>query len=90
MLNARLNKIFQKDFINIFVFIIETNTINSIIMKFQIDFKTQKYNEDFIFIMNIINFKITNEIVFKDYKVFIIVEINKNQRLNKIVINKFV
>ena len=38
----------------------------------------QKYNENFIFIMNIINLKIVNEIIFKRYKVFIIVEINEN------------
>ena len=50
----------------------------------------QKYNEGFTFITNIINFKIINEIVFKRYKIFIIVKINKNQRFNKIVINKFV
>ena len=50
----------------------------------------QKYNEDFTFITNIINFKIINKIVFKRHKIFIIVEINKNQRLNKIIINKFV
>ena len=40
--------------------------------------------------MNIINFKIINEIVFKDYKIFIIVKINENQRFNKIIINKFI
>ena len=66
------------------------NAINSIIAKFQIIFKTQKYNEDFAFMMNIINLKIINEIVFKRYKIFIIVEINKNQKFNKIVINKFI
>ena len=47
-------------------------------MRFQINFKTQKYNECFIFITNIINLKIINEIVFKRYKIFIIVKINKN------------
>ena len=40
--------------------------------------------------MNIINLEIINEIVFKDHKIFIIVEINENQRFNKIVINEFV
>ena len=40
--------------------------------------------------MNIINFKIINEIVFKGHKIFIIIEIDGNQRFNKIVINKFV
>ena len=39
--------------------------------------------------MNIINFKIINKIIFERYKVFIIVKINENQRLNKIVINEF-
>ena len=78
LFNIRLNETFKKDFINIFIFIIEINTINSIIAKFQINFKTQKYNEDFIFITNIINFKIINEIIFKRYKIFIIVKINEN------------
>ena len=48
----------------------------------------QKYNKDFIFIINIINLKIINEIIFKCYKIFIIVKINKNQEFNKIVLNK--
>ena len=78
LFDIRLNKIFKKNFINIFVFIIEMNMINSIIMRFQIGFKAQKHNEDFIFIINIINLKIINEIVFKRYKVFIIIEINEN------------
>ena len=78
LFNAQLNETFKKDFINIFVFIIETNIINSIIAKFQINLKTQKYDEDFIFIINIINLKIINEIVFKHYKIFIIVKINEN------------
>ena len=39
LFNIRLSEIFKKDFINIFIFIIETNTINSIIAKFQINFK---------------------------------------------------
>ena len=34
LLNARLNETFKKDFINILIFIIETNAINSIIAKF--------------------------------------------------------
>ena len=34
LFNVRLNETFKKNFINIFVFIIETNAINSIIMKF--------------------------------------------------------
>ena len=34
LFNARLNEIFKEDFINIFVFIIKTNTINSIIARF--------------------------------------------------------
>ena len=34
LFNIRLNEIFQKGFINIFVFIIKTNTINSIIARF--------------------------------------------------------
>ena len=34
LFNARLNEIFKKDFINIFIFIIEANAINSIIAKF--------------------------------------------------------
>ena len=78
LFNTRLNEIFKKNFINIFVFIIETNTINSIIAKFQINFEMQKYDEDFTFITNIINLEIINEIVFKRYKVFIIIKINKN------------
>ena len=40
--------------------------------------------------MNIINFKIINKIVFERYKIFIIVKINKNYKLNKIIINKIV
>ena len=78
LFDVHLNETFQKGFINIFVFIIETNAINLIIAKFQISFKTQKYNEDLAFIMNIINLKITNKIVFKRYKIFIIVKINEN------------
>ena len=58
-------------------------------MRFQINFETQKYNENFIFIINIINLKITNKIIFKRHKVFIIIKIYENQRFNKIVINKF-
>ena len=34
LFDIRLNEIFKKDFINIFVFIIKTNTINLIIVKF--------------------------------------------------------
>ena len=34
LFNVYLNEIFKKDFINIFVFIIETNAINSIIARF--------------------------------------------------------
>ena len=78
LFNVRLNEIFKKDFINIFVFIIKTNAINSIIMKFQINLETQKYNKGFAFIINIINFKIINKIIFERYKVFIIIEINEN------------
>ena len=90
LFNIHLNETFKKNFINIFVFIIKTNAINSIIAKFQINFKTQKHNEDLIFMTNIINLKITNEIIFERHKIFIIVEINENQKLNKIIINKFV
>ena len=54
------------------------NTINLIIARFQINLKTQKYNEDFTFITNAINLKIINKIVFKRYKIFIIIKINKN------------
>ena len=50
----------------------------------------QEYNEDLAFITNIINLKIINKVIFEYYKIFIIVKINKNQKLNKIVINKFV
>ena len=89
LFDIHLNEIFKKDFINVLIFIIKTNAINSIIARFQINFKTQKHNEGLAFITNIINLKITNEIVFKRHKIFIIVEINENQRLNKIVINKF-
>ena len=90
LFNAHLNETFKKNFINIFIFIIETNAINSIIAKFQINFETQKYDEDFAFITNIINLKITNKIIFKRHKIFIIVKINENQKSYKIVINKFV
>ena len=34
LFNVRLNETFKKGFINIFIFIIETNIINSIITKF--------------------------------------------------------
>ena len=34
LFDARLNETFQKSFINIFVFIIKTNAINSIIARF--------------------------------------------------------
>ena len=34
LFDIRLNEIFKKEFINIFVFIIEMNAINSIITKF--------------------------------------------------------
>ena len=34
LFDVNLSEIFKKDFINIFVFIIETNAINSIIAKF--------------------------------------------------------
>ena len=34
LFNARLNETFEKNFINIFIFIIKTNTINSIITRF--------------------------------------------------------
>ena len=78
MFNVELNKTFKKGVNNVFVFIIETNAINSIIARFQINFKTQKHNEDLIFIMNIINLKITNEIIFEYYKIFIIIKINEN------------
>ena len=78
LFDVRLSEIFKKGFINIFVFIIEMNVINLIIAKFQINLKTQKYNKDFVFIINVINLKIINEIIFERYKVFIIVEINKN------------
>ena len=76
LLDARLSEAFQKDFIDIFIFIIEMNTINSIIARFQINLKTQEYDEDLAFITNAINLKVTNEIVFECHKVFIIVEIN--------------
>ena len=54
------------------------NAINSIIARFQINFETQKYNKNLIFIINIINFKIINEIIFECYKMFKIIKINKN------------
>ena len=78
LFDTRLNETFQKDFINVLVFIIKTNAIDSIIASFQINFKTQKHNESFIFMTNTINLKIINKIIFERYKVFIIVEINKN------------
>ena len=65
------------------------NAIDSIIAKLQINFKTQKYNENLIFVINIINLKIVNKIIFKRYKILIIIKIYKNQKFNKIVINKF-
>ena len=78
LFDVRLSEIFKKGFINIFVFIIEANMINSIIAKFQINFETQKHNKNLVFITNIINFKIINKIIFERYKIFIIVEINEN------------
>ena len=38
----------------------------------------QKYNKDLIFIINIINLKIINKIIFERYKIFIIIKINEN------------
>ena len=78
LFDIRLSETFKKNINNVFIFIIKTNAINSIIAKFQINFKTQKHNENFIFIINIINFKITNKIIFKRHKIFIIIKINKN------------
>ena len=78
LFDARLSETLKKDINNIFIFIIETNAINLIIIKLQINFETQKYNEDLTFITNTINFKIANEIIFERYKVFIIIKINEN------------
>ena len=50
----------------------------------------QKYDKDFAFMINIINLKIINKIVFERHKIFIIIKINENQRFNKIIINEFV
>ena len=91
LFNIWLNKIFKKNVNNIFVFIIETNIINSIIIRFQINFKTQKYNENLIFITNIIKFKIIMKSFLNVIKyLYLIIKINDYQRFNKIVINKFV
>ena len=78
LFDVRLNEAFKKDVDDVFVFIIETNAINLIIARFQIGFEAQKYNEGFIFMTNTIDFRITDEIIFERYKVFIIIEINEN------------
>ena len=78
LFDVRLNEAFKKDVNNIFIFIIKTNAINSIIARFQINFKAQKYNEDLTFMTNIINLKIINEIIFERHKVFTIIKINEN------------
>ena len=78
LLNARLNETFQKDLVNVLIFIIETNAINSIVARFQINFETQKYDKDFTFITNIINLKVVDEIVFESHKIFIIIKISES------------
>ena len=57
--------------------------------RFKIYLKAQKYSEDLIFIINIVNLKIVNKIIFKYNKVFNIIKIDRRERVNKIIKNKF-
>ena len=85
-----MNKIIEKSFINIFIIIIYANAIDLIFKKIEIIFKAQKYHKNFIFKTYIINFRIFDIIIFKRYKIFIIVKIDKRNRFYEIEINKFI
>ena len=51
--------------------------INSKAQRLKINLKSQKYNEDFTFIANIIDFRVKDKIILKYYKVFIVIKISK-------------
>ena len=57
--------------------------------KFKIYLKAQKYREDLIFIINIVDLKIVNKIILKYNKVFNIIKIDERKRVNKIIKNEF-
>ena len=63
--------------------------INIKLKKFEIYLKAQKYRENLIFIINIIDLRIANEIILKYNKVSSAIKINKRKRVDKIIKNKF-
>ena len=65
------------------------NIINIKLKKFEIYFKAQKYREDLIFIINIVDLKVVNKVILKYNKVSSIIKIDRRKRVNKIIKNKF-
>ena len=57
--------------------------------KFKIYLKAQKYREDLILIINIVNLKVINKIILKYNEVANTIKIDKRKRINKITKNKF-
>ena len=65
------------------------NIINIKLKKFEIYFKAQKYREDLIFIINIIDLRVASKVILKYNKVSSIIEIDRRKRVDKIIKNKF-
>ena len=65
------------------------NTIDIKLKRFKIYFKAQKYREDLILIINIVDFKVVNKIILKYNKVSNIIKIDRRKRVDKIIENKF-
>ena len=58
-------------------------------MKFEIYLKAQKYSEGLTLIINIVDLKIANKIILKYNEVSNIIKINRREKINKIIKNKF-
>ena len=57
--------------------------------KFKIYLKEQEYRKDLTFLINIVDLKIISEIIFKYNKVSSVIKIDRRERVDKIIKNKF-
>ena len=88
--NIVADKIVEKSLIDIFVIIVHANAINLIFKRVEIILKAQKYRKDLALKTYIINLRIPDAIIFKRYKIFIVVETGGRNRSYEVEINKFV
>ena len=65
------------------------NAIDIEFKRFEIYLKAQKYREDLILIINIVDLRVVSEIILKCNEVSSAIKIDRKERINKITENKF-